>query len=120
MDNRFVPLEEDEVLFVKAGRILMENPTFKVSEFLDALAQAISDRELDWSEAHESWFADGLPCDAMRLTGSGWQRGRVRIRLEFSPAKPQESLPEHSSSRERVRIQARTIESDDLDEFDLP
>jgi KGK domain len=117
MDNRFTPLSDDEVLYVGSGRILMSNPTFKVGEFLDTLAQAISDREEEWSEDHEGWFSEGLDCDALRLNGGGWQRGRVRIRLEFSPSHIQESLPERSSARERVRLRAKTVDPD-FDDFD--
>ncbi|XGV95069.1 MAG: KGK domain-containing protein [Leptolyngbya sp. BL-A-14] len=85
MDNQFEPLNNDEVLFINVGRVLMVNPTFKVGEFIDALAQAISDRENDWSDDNEGWFGEGLPCEALRFGTPGWQRGRVRIRLEFLP-----------------------------------
>lgn len=99
MDNGFTPLSDDEVLFVERGRVLMSNPTFKVIEFLDALAQAISDREGDWTDENEAWFGDGLECEALRFSSGGWQRGKVRIRLEFMPLKPLEKLPERSSAR---------------------
>lgn len=85
MNDQFQPLNDDEVLFVSVGRVLMTNPTFKVGEFLDTLAQAISDRERDWDDANEGWFGEGLECEALRFGTSGWQRGRVRIRLEFCP-----------------------------------
>jgi hypothetical protein len=85
MNDQFQPLDNDEVLFISVGRVLMPNPTFKVGEFLDALAQAVSDRERDWDEENEGWFSDGLDCEALRFAGQGWQRGRVRIRLEFAP-----------------------------------
>jgi hypothetical protein len=85
MNDQFQPLDNDEVLFISVGRVLMPNPTFKVGEFLDALAQAVSDREQDWTEDNEGWFSDGLDCEALRFSTQGWQRGRVRIRLEFAP-----------------------------------
>ena len=53
LDPRFLPLDDDEVLYVPSGSILMSNPTFKVGEFLDSLAQTVSDRESEWSEDHE-------------------------------------------------------------------
>jgi hypothetical protein len=122
MSDRFVPLDDDEVLYVDVGRILMSNPTFKVGEFLDALAQAVSDREVDWSEDHEGWFSHGTECEALRLSSSGWQRGRVRIRLEFAPAKSQEQLPERSSwnggGRERLLFRARTVTEDEFEDFE--
>ena len=78
-------LNDDEVLYVSVGRVLMPNATFKVSEFLDALAQLISENEPEWSEDCEGWFLDGLPCEVLRFNNQGWQRGRVRLRLEFVP-----------------------------------
>jgi len=94
-------MNDDEVLFVDRGRVLMNNPTFKVSEFLDQLAQVVSDQSNDWSEDNEAWFEDGLECEALRFnSGTGWQRGKVRIRLEFAPLRPQERLPERSSARQ--------------------
>lgn len=107
--NDFQPLSDDEVLYVSLGRILMSNPTFKVGEFLDALAQAISDREDDWSDDHEGWFSDGSECEALRFGGQGWQRGRVRIRLEFAPDGPRPQLPERRTSHRRMeKVEPRT------------
>lgn len=102
--NDFQPLDDDEVLYVTLGRVLMANPTFKVGEFLDALAQAISDRENDWADENEGWFSDGLECEALRFNGQGWQRGKVRIRLEFLPEGLRGSLPpdRRSSSARRT------------------
>jgi len=108
MDRDFEPLNENEVLHVRRGRIVMENPTFRVSEFLDALAQAISEHEGVWSEDNEGWFEDGLDCEVLRLSSQGWQRGRVRIRLEFIPAAPPKLLKEASS---RPRPESRLLES---------
>ncbi|MBF2029028.1 MAG: KGK domain-containing protein [Oscillatoriales cyanobacterium C42_A2020_001] len=108
--NEFQPLSDDEVLYVSLGRVLMSNPTFKVGEFLDALAQAISDREDDWSDDNEGWFSDGLECEALRFNAQGWQRGRVRIRLEFAPDGPRPQLPERRTSHARrpEKIDPRT------------
>jgi hypothetical protein len=118
MSDRFSPLNDDEVLHVSTGRILVDNPTFKVGELLDALAQSISDGEGDWSEDHEGWFSDGADCEVLRVNGAGWQRGRVRVRIEFAPDKEQDLLTERSSAnggtgRERIRFQARSIRDDD-------
>ncbi len=136
MDEQFQPLSDDEVLFVSVGRVLMSNPTFKVGEFIDALAQAISDREDDWDEANEGWFGHGLECEALRFNTRGWQRGKVRIRLEFCPdqapepklldsrrakdrRRPEENLPRPEDYRpdktEPPRFEAIYREEDDFD-----
>jgi hypothetical protein len=101
MDKEFGLLGDDEVVFVRSGRILMANPTFKVSEFLDALAQLISEQEGEWSDEREGWFTErGQSCEVLRFGNQGWQRGRVRIRLEFCPERPPKLLRESSSARE--------------------
>jgi hypothetical protein len=123
MDEGYTPLYDDEVLFVDRGRVLMNNPTFKVSEFLEALAEVVNDREPDWTDTSEGWFSDGLECEALRFNGNGWQRGQVRIRLEFLPAKPPQQLPERSSSQslplEKLRPQPTSPYLDKPDE-DFP
>lgn len=103
MDDGFVPLDGNEVLYIRDGRILMSNPTFKVSEFLDALAQTISDREDDWPEEKEAWFAEGLNCEVLRFGTMGWQRGKVRIRIEFCPQKALDRAPDRAPRREPER-----------------
>ncbi|MCL6433725.1 MAG: KGK domain-containing protein [Leptolyngbyaceae cyanobacterium HOT.MB2.61] len=106
MNDQFQPLDDDEVLFVSVGRVLMTNPTFKVGEFIDALAQAISDREQDWDDANEGWFGNGLECEALRFGTKGWQRGKVRIRLEFCP--DQDPAPKLLDSRRKERRPSET------------
>lgn len=101
MDNDFGLLGDDEVMFVRSGRILMANPTFKVSEFLDALAQLISEQEGEWSDEREGWFTEeGQTCEVLRFSNQGWQRGRVRIRLEFCPERAPKLLRESPSIQE--------------------
>ncbi len=119
--NNFEPLDDDEVLFISVGRVLMTNPTFKVGEFIDALAQAISDREDDWVEENEGWFGEGLECEALRFGTKGWQRGRVRIRLEFSPdeSAPPKLLDSRSrSTKERRRLDSPDARSEDAYRYD--
>ena len=101
MDRDYGLLNEDEVLFVRSGRILMANPTFKVSEFLDALAQLISEQEGEWSDEREGWFTErGQGCEVLRFSNQGWQRGRVRIRLEFCPERAPKLLRESSDVKD--------------------
>ncbi|MBD3882444.1 KGK domain-containing protein [Phormidium tenue FACHB-886] len=107
MQREFELLNDDEVLYVRSGRVLIANSTFKVSEFIDALAQAALDQEEEWTEEQEGWFTErGQRCEVLRFGRQGWQRGRVRIRLEFCPAEErpkllQESLPRRENNPPR-------------------
>ncbi|MBD2462252.1 KGK domain-containing protein [Oscillatoria sp. FACHB-1407] len=112
MENEFAPLNDDEVLYIREGRVLIPNPTFKVVEFLDALAQAVSEREDEWTEDSEGWFGSGLPCEVLRFGNQGWQRGRVRIRLEFCPEKQPKLLREQPPTRDREQPYRRNSRED--------
>ncbi len=36
------------------------------------------------------WFREnGVECEVLRANGGGWQKGRLRFRLEFVPDEPQ-------------------------------
>lgn len=114
MDIEYGLLGDDEVLFVRSGRVLMSNPTFKVSEFLDALAQLVSEQEDEWSDEREGWFTErGQSCEVLRFGNQGWQRGRVRIRLEFCPDRPPKLLKESSSARD-ASYREEIYPSDDI------
>ena len=112
MDEQFQPLDNDEVLFVSAGRILMPNPTFKVGELLDGLAQAVSDREEDWADENEGWFGDGLECQVLRFGTKGWQRGKVRLRLEFCPGDDRPPNNRREEIRRPDRLDSRSSKPD--------
>lgn len=113
MDIEYGLLNDDEVLFIQSGRILMANPTFKVSEFLDALAQLISEQEGEWSDEREGWFTDrGQGCEVLRFGNQGWQRGRVRIRLEFCPERSPKLLRESPVARENEYREELSLRED--------
>ncbi|MEG3929792.1 KGK domain-containing protein [Microcoleus sp. T3_B1] len=45
----------------------------------------------------QQWFRDGIDCEALKIGGKGWQKGKVRIRvtIEFCPDEPEvEETPE--------------------------
>jgi KGK domain len=105
MSNEFGLLNNDEVLYVRSGSVLVPNATFKASEFLDALAQLVSEREDEWSDEQEGWFNErGLNCEVLRFGNQGWQKGRVRIRMEFVPEGPK-MLKEAPPQREKAPYQ---------------
>jgi hypothetical protein len=106
MERKFELLNDEEVLYVEFGRVLMANPTFKVGEFLDALMQLVSDQEEEWSDEHEGWFVPrGQNCEVLRFSNQGWQRGRVRIRLEFCPEDRPKLLRESVQRRDNTTYQ---------------
>jgi hypothetical protein len=60
---------------------------------LSLLARAISDWRTRLSDSfpkpQASWFyKDGIKCEILRVSGGGWQKGKLRFRLEFIPDDP--------------------------------
>lgn len=43
--------------------------------------------ERGFGSAASKWLGEGIPCETLRV-GGGWEKGRVRIRLEFVPDEP--------------------------------
>lgn len=38
-----------------------------------------------------SWIDEGVPCEILKTTGGGWQKGKFRLRWEFIPDEPGET-----------------------------
>lgn len=91
MSYQFQSLAEGEVLSVDESQPkVIGHCTFKVGEFADALKQKLLQsgiREL------ADWFsADGVACEVLKFGASGWQRGWVRVNLEFRQGQASVSL----------------------------
>ena len=76
----FQPLEPMDVVSYKGGGRLMNSQTFTVAEFAEQVRSSMGKSY----QTHDPWFAEGMPCRILRA-GSGWQKGRVRVSLEFYP-----------------------------------
>ncbi|MGJ5672617.1 MAG: KGK domain-containing protein [Nostochopsis sp.] len=57
---------------------------------------------------HESWLDDGVDCEMLKIGANGWQKGKVKIKLqisvEFCPDEPEIAQPESSLDDIRRRI----------------
>ncbi len=86
MTNHFEPLDNGEVLSInETALIFIGHTTFRVGEFSEAVRHQL-EQTSGWNETKDPWFTDaGVPCEVLRFTSGGWQKGKVRIRLEFSP-----------------------------------
>jgi len=86
VDNQFEPLLSGEVLSVdESAQLLIENRTFRVDEFLEAIRMQLEGLE-GWNQDKNGWFSEkGIPAEVLRFMAKGWQKGTVRISLEFVP-----------------------------------
>ena len=86
MNNNFKNLTSEDVVSVYAGEIVFTNRTFTVNEFIAAIMPIIKEKSGNtWTEDKEQWFREGLDCKMLKPGAKSWQRGKVRLTLEFAP-----------------------------------
>jgi KGK domain len=90
MNDRFESLESGEVISVQHDtQVLSGHRTFRVGELNDAIKGYLENSISGWSEDKNGWFnAQGIECEALRFGSNGWQKGRIRLCLEFCPDEP--------------------------------
>jgi KGK domain len=87
MNDRFEPLNSGEVVSVQHDKqVLSGHRTFRVGELNDAIKAHLEQSIAGWSEEKNGWFTqEGIDCEALRFGSNGWQKGRIRLCLEFCP-----------------------------------
>lgn len=87
MNDHFKPLDNGEVLSIsESALIYIGHTTFRVGEFSEAVRSQLEHNTEGWNGDKDSWFTDaGVDCEVLRFTSGGWQKGKVRLRLEFAP-----------------------------------
>ncbi len=87
MTDRFEPLHSGEVVSVQHDtQVLTGHRTFKVGELSDSIRSHLEAAISGWSEEKSGWFdQQGIECEALRFGSNGWQKGRIRLCLEFCP-----------------------------------
>lgn len=83
MSPKFERLERQDVVSVYSGQILVNNRTFTVSEFITAFIPIVKEKSTPWTEEKEMWLTEGIECKTLKPGAKSWQRGKVRITLEF-------------------------------------
>lgn len=94
MSNEFKPLKWDEIISIdKSTKILIPHPTFKVSELIKAVMEFLKSKDnvtsYDWTEEKAKWAGDGVRAEVLKYGAKGWQKGKVRLTIEFIPDEPE-------------------------------
>ncbi len=94
MNDRFEPLNRGEVVSVEQEtQVLNGQRTFKVDEFNAAIEAHLQKAIAGWNADASAWLSlEGVACEAFRFNSSGWQKGRIRLSLEFCPDEQQAQL----------------------------
>jgi KGK domain len=104
MSDRFESLESGEVVSIQhETQVLSGHRTFRSGELNDAIKSYVEKAIAGWSEEKNDWFTDrGIDCEALRFGSKGWQKGRIRLSLEFCPDEPEMSAIGASNSKTTV------------------
>jgi hypothetical protein len=125
VDNKFEPLAIGEVLSIDdSALILIGHHTFRVGEFAEAMRTQLEYNLNGWTQEKDAWFSpDGIPCEVLKFTAGGWQKGRVRINLEFCPQDSEEEENKSPSSpkvEKKVEPTAPVVSDDEFSLDDSP
>lgn len=105
MDEIFLLNKKDVVSLMEGHATpILYSQTFKVSQF----AQAVVIN----AKLPKEWAESGMACEVLRIDKLGWQKGRVRISLEFTPDEPESDEPEVDEPDEQPK--ASTNEVNDM------
>lgn len=104
MRDRFESLESGEVVSIQhETQVLSGHRTFRAGELSDAIESYVEQAIAGWSEDKKDWFTDrGIDCEALKFGSPGWQKGRIRLSLEFCPDEPE--MPALSASNTQTPV----------------
>jgi len=82
MYNKFEPLSQNEVISVSTNtfKLLNLSTTFKIAELLESIEKYIESDALE-----NKLFQEGIECEVLRFNSQTWQKGKVRVTVEFCP-----------------------------------
>jgi hypothetical protein len=123
VDNQFEPLATGEVLSVdESSQILIGHRTFRVGELSEAIRVQLEGYVSGWNSEKDAWFSEaGIPCEVLRFTANGWQKGKVRINLEFCPQEAEDEQKAASAKvDDKLAFTTPPATEDELDLIDSP
>jgi hypothetical protein len=87
MNDLFNSLDSGEVISIQQdAQVLVGHRIFRVSELNEAIANYLKTSVGNWTEEKDDWFTtQGINCEALRFGSTAWQKGRIRLCLEFCP-----------------------------------
>lgn len=78
-------LNDDDVVHMEHGQSMLNASTFRVGQF----KQHFRGYKNALGPAIEAWISEGIKCEILR-PGEGWQKGKVRLQVQFIPDEPNE------------------------------
>ncbi|MEH1824468.1 MAG: KGK domain-containing protein [Nostoc sp.] len=86
MNNEII-LHDDDVVSMDKRVSFTGNATSTCGELIESL----KDLAFGESTSQRNEIASGITCKVLLTKGGGWQKGRLRLRLDFVPDEPEVS-----------------------------
>ena len=83
-----INLTNDDVLSVSTDLGFIDSSTATGEELLDMVGDWVHGNSSLGENESADWVQDGVTCKVLLASGGGWQKGKVRLRLEFIPDQP--------------------------------
>ncbi len=106
MNDLFNSLDSGEVISIQQdAQVLVGHRIFRVSELNEAIANYLKTSVGNWTEEKGDWFTtQGINCEALRFGSNAWQKGRIRLCLEFCPDEVSQSASKQVTSSNPVVV----------------
>jgi hypothetical protein len=115
--KKFHPLKTGEVICV-ANPVQFVSPhnTFRVSELAEALKQelikyssyGVSEEDLGWLSS------EGSDCAVLQFGAPGWEKGKLRIKIEFCPDDTEADYTDYGDDEEELVVAAKSTNTDKI------
>ena len=84
MSNQIILSDEDVVSMAQDANFA-EVSTSRLEELMAVISEALCNHSRQEADTVENWVKQGVECKVLQAKGGGWQKGRVKICLEFTP-----------------------------------
>ncbi|WP_292747895.1 KGK domain-containing protein [Nostoc sp. NMS4] len=94
-----INLTNDDVVSMAQDANFAEVSTSTVEELTAVISEALGNHSRQEADTVENWVTEGVECKVLQTKGGGWQKGRVKICLEFTsdaPSSPLDDLRNNS------------------------
>lgn len=98
MSNQII-LSNEDVVSMDQNANFAEVSTSTLEELMAVISEALCNHSRQEADTVENWVTEGIECKVLQAKGGGWQKGRVKICLEFTPnvsASPLDDLRNNS------------------------
>ncbi|MDZ8227544.1 KGK domain-containing protein [Nostoc sp. ChiVER01] len=84
MNNEIILNDEDVVSMAQEANFA-EASTSTLEELMAAINEALCNYSRQEADTVKNWVTQGVECKVLQAKGGGWQKGKVKICLEFTP-----------------------------------